>query len=190
MKKYTFNLLVIALLFLGANSVLAQQIETKRPPKVSRFVTVGFRPVEFLNDKLNLNEFELGYEQFITRNTSVIGGVTFGIGKQFIKNVQGEVLREYDHNRYSVYAGLRSRLLNSGKFSLFGELQAGIRREKNESSRLSTNTLGFIGAGIGAEYRFSERMKGTFGIISQHSSSNGFQSSFNIGLQFGLGKKE
>jgi len=33
-------------------------------------------------------------------------------------------------------------------------------------------------------------MKGTFGITSQHSSTTGLETTFNIGLQFGLGKKK
>jgi len=121
MNTHILRTLSLVLLLLGGNAVFAQEQATKSPPNVARFITIGFKPVDFANDRFNLYEFELGYEQFITRNTSIIGGISYGTGKSFIKNIQGETLHKFDNRRYSIFAGVRSRLLNKGKFSLFGE---------------------------------------------------------------------
>lgn len=188
MHKHLLIFLTSVLLFLGIQTVSAQNKPDKRPPRVARFITVGFKPINLFNDKIRLNEFGLGYEQFVSKNTSIFGGATYGAGNIYIKDVFGNTLSQFKQRRYTIYTGLRQRLLNKGKLSFFGELQAGLRREEVPTERKSIRNVGFFGLGVGLEYRISSRVKATLGINSQYGSSLGFESSLNPGLQIRLGK--
>jgi hypothetical protein len=151
---------------------------------------LGFKPVELVHNNLSLYEFEVGFEQFLTHRTSILGGISYGAGNRYLLGYRGEGPYELDYRRYSIYTGLRSRLFTTGKFSLIGELQAGIRREKLDFDSRQVSTRGFTGVGLGVEYSISNRLKATFGLNSQYNGITGFETSFNLGLQFRMGKNK